>query len=115
MNKTEFISAVAEKANVTKKDAEACVNAFADVVGETLRKGRKSGDAIQLTGFGTFKTSYREAREGINPKNPKEKVEIPACYVTYFSAGKQLKDTINAPAEKKVAAGAKKVVKKKKK
>lgn len=109
MNKTELIAAVAEKAATTKKDAETIINAFTEVVGETLKKGRKAGEQIQLTGFGTFKTSHREAREGVNPRNPKEKVQIPACYSVYFSAGKVLKDTVNAAVEPK------KVAKKKKK
>jgi len=110
MNKTELITAIAEKAGSTKKEAEGFLNAFTDVIGETLKKGRKNGEQIQLTGFGTFKTSYREGRTGVNPRNPKEKVEIPACYTIYFSAGKLLKETVNAPV---AAAGTKKKAKKK--
>ena len=64
MNKTELIAAVAEKAELSKKDAEAAVKAFTDVVAEAL----KAGDKIQLVGFGTFEVSERAAREGRNPR-----------------------------------------------
>ena len=64
MNKTEFISAIAEKAELSKKDAEKALKAFTDVVEEELKKGEK----IQLVGFGTFEVSERAAREGRNPQ-----------------------------------------------
>ena len=63
MNKTELVAAVAEQAGLSKKDAEAAVKAFTDVVAEAL----KAGDKIQLVGFGTFEVSERAAREGRNP------------------------------------------------
>ena len=66
MNKTEFISAIAEKAELSKKDAEKALKAFTDVVEEELKKGEK----IQLVGFGTFEVSERAAREGRNPQVP---------------------------------------------
>ena len=73
MNKTEFISAIAEKAELSKKDAEKALKAFTDVVEEELKKGEK----IQLVGFGTFEVSERAAREGRNPQTG-ETMEIKA-------------------------------------
>lgn len=67
MNKTEFIAAVAEKAEISKKDSEKALKAFVDVVTEQL----KAGDKVQLVGFGTFEVSERAAREGRNPQTGK--------------------------------------------
>ena len=89
MNKTEFISAIAEKAELSKKDAEKALKAFTDVVEEELKKGEK----IQLVGFGTFEVSERAAREGRNPQTG-EKIE--ASKSPKFKAGKALKDAVNA-------------------
>ena len=89
MNKTELVSALAEKADVTKKDAEKVLSAFIDVVGDTLKKG----DKIQLVGFGTFETRERAARQGKNPQTG-AKIKIAACTVPAFKAGKALKDLI---------------------
>lgn len=91
MNKTELIAAVAEKAELSKKDAEKAVKAFTDVVSEELVNGGK----IQLVGFGTFEVSERAAREGRNPKNG-EVMNIPASKTPKFKAGKALKDMVNA-------------------
>ena len=91
MNKTELIAAVAEKAELSKKDAEKAVKAFTDVVSEELVKGGK----IQLVGFGTFEVSERAAREGRNPKSG-EVMNIPASKTPKFKAGKALKDMVNA-------------------
>lgn len=91
MNKTEFISAIAEKAELSKKDAEKALKAFTDVVEEELKKGEK----IQLVGFGTFEVSERAAREGRNP-HTKETMMIAACKAPKFKAGKALKDAVNA-------------------
>ena len=91
MNKTELIAAVAEKAELSKKDAEKAVKAFTDVVSEELVNGGK----IQLVGFGTFEVSEREAREGRNPKSG-EVMNIPASKTPKFKAGKALKDMVNA-------------------
>lgn len=91
MNKTEFISAIAEKAELSKKDAEKALKAFTDVVEEELKKGEK----IQLVGFGTFEVSERAAREGRNPQTGKT-MKIEACKAPKFKAGKALKDAINA-------------------
>ena len=91
MNKTELIAAVAEKAELSKKDAEKAVKAFTDVVSEELVNGGK----IQLVGFGTFEVSERAAREGRNPKSG-EVTNIPASKTPKFKAGKALKDMVNA-------------------
>ena len=91
MNKTELIAAVAEKAELSKKDAEKAVKAFTDVVSEELVNGGK----IQLVGFGTFEVSERAAREGRNPKCG-EVMNIPASKTPKFKAGKALKDMVNA-------------------
>ena len=91
MNKTELVAAVAEQAGLSKKDAEAAVKAFTDVVAETL----KAGDKIQLVGFGTFEVSERAAREGRNPRTG-ETMVIEASKTPKFKAGKALKDLVNA-------------------
>ena len=91
MNKTELVAAVAEQAGLSKKDAEAAVKAFTDVVAEAL----KAGDKIQLVGFGTFEVSERAAREGRNPKTGKT-MTIEASKTPKFKAGKALKDLVNA-------------------
>ena len=92
MNKTELVAAaVAEQAGLSKKDAEAAVKAFTDVVSDALKKG----DKIQLVGFGTFEVSERAAREGRNPKTG-ESMKIEACKTPKFKAGKALKDLVNA-------------------
>ena len=91
MNKTELIAAVAEKAELSKKDAEKAVKAFTDVVSEELVNGGK----IQLVGFGTFEVSESAAREGRNPKSG-EVMNIPASKTPKFKAGKALKDMVNA-------------------
>ena len=91
MNKTELVAAVAEQAGLSKKDAEAAVKAFTDVVAEAL----KAGDKIQLVGFGTFEVSERAAREGRNPRTG-ETMVIEASKTPKFKAGKALKDLVNA-------------------
>ncbi len=89
MNKAELINAVAEKADLSKKDTEAAVNAVVDVITAALKKG----DKVQLVGFGSFETRKRAARVGRNPKT-KETIKIPASKVPAFKAGKALKDSI---------------------
>ena len=91
MNKTELIAVVAEKAELSKKDAEKAIKAFTDAVSEELVKGGK----IQLVGFGTFEVAERAAREGRNPKTG-ETMTIAACKAPKFKAGKALKDMVNA-------------------
>lgn len=90
MNKTELIAAVAEKAEISKKDSEKALKAFIDVVTEQL----KNDDKVQLVGFGTFEVSKRAAREGRNPQTGKT-MKIEACKAPKFKAGKALKDAIN--------------------
>ena len=90
MNKTELIAAIAEKAELSKKDSEKALKAFVDVVTEELKKDHK----IQLVGFGTFEVSERNARTGRNPQTGEE-MEIAACKAPKFKAGKALKDAIN--------------------
>jgi len=90
MNKTELIAAVAEKAEISKKDSEKALKAFVDVVTTQLKKGEK----VQLVGFGTFEVSERAAREGRNPQTGKT-MKIKACKAPKFKAGKALKDAVN--------------------
>lgn len=91
MNKTELIAAIAEKAEISKKDSEKALKAFVDVVTEQL----KNDDKVQLVGFGTFEVSKRAAREGRNPQTGKT-MKIEACKAPKFKAGKALKDAVNA-------------------
>ncbi len=90
MNKTELVAAMAEKAELSKKDSEKALKAFIDVVAEELKKGEK----IQLVGFGTFEVAERAAREGRNPLTG-EKMTIKASKAPKFKAGKALKDIVN--------------------
>ena len=90
MNKTELIAAIAEQAEISKKDAEKALKAFVDVVTEQLKEGEK----VQLVGFGTFEVSERAAREGRNPQTGKT-MKIAACKAPKFKAGKALKDAVN--------------------
>ncbi len=90
MNKSELIAALAAKTGETKKSAEATLNAFIEVVTETLVKG----DKIQLVGFGSFEVRKRAARKGRNPQT-KEEIKIPASKAPVFKAGKALKDLVN--------------------
>ena len=91
MNKTELVAAMAEQAGLSKKDAEAAVKAFTDVVADELKKGEK----VQLVGFGTFEVSERAAREGRNPQTGAT-MKIAAFKSPKFKAGKALKDMVNA-------------------
>lgn len=90
MNKTELVVAVAEQADISKKDAEKVLKAFVDVVTEEMKKGEK----VQLVGFGTFEVSERAAREGRNPQTG-ETMTIAASKAPKFKAGKALKDMVN--------------------
>lgn len=89
MNKTELIGAVAEKAQMTKKDAEKAVNA----VLASIEDAMASGDKVQLVGFGTFEVRARAARTGRNPQTGKE-IKIAATKVPAFKPGKALKDSV---------------------
>lgn len=89
MNKTELVAKIAEKAGISKKDADAAVAAFVDTVVEAM----KADDKISLVGFGTFSVKERAARTGINPLT-KEKISIPASKAPAFKAGKVFKDAL---------------------
>ncbi|MCL1982563.1 MAG: HU family DNA-binding protein [Clostridiales bacterium] len=91
MNKAELVVSVAEKTGLTKKDAEAAVNAFVASVEGALVKEEK----VQLIGFGTFEIRPRKARQGRNPRKPGETIEIAASKAPVFKAGKALKDLVN--------------------
>ena len=91
MNKAELVAAIADKAELSRKDAEKALKAFTDVVAEELKKGEK----IQLVGFGTFEVSERAARTGRNPQTGKE-MKSAASKAPKFKAGKALKDMVNA-------------------
>ena len=89
MNKAEFIAAIAEKSGLTQKQSGIALNAVLDVITQAL----KSGDRIQLTGFGTFEVRERAARKGHNPSTG-EAMEIPASKAPAFKPGKSLKDAL---------------------
>lgn len=89
MNKSELIDAIAEKAQLSKKDAKAALEATLEAVSESL----KSGDAVQLIGFGTFKVNTRAARTGRNPRTGEE-IKIAEAKIPAFVAGKALKDSV---------------------
>ena len=91
MNKAELVAAIAEKANFTKKDAETALNAVTASIEDALVKGEK----VQLIGFGTFETRERKARQGSNPRQPEEVIQIEASKAPVFKAGKALKDAVN--------------------
>lgn len=87
MNKTELISAISEKAGLSKADSKKALDAFIETVGEEMKKGGK----IALVGFGTYSVSEKAARKGINPRT-KETINIPAKKVVKFKAGAELAD-----------------------
>ena len=89
MNKGDLVAAVAKKAELSKKDAEAAVDAFFASIKEALKKG----DKVAVMGFGSFEVKKRAARQGINPLT-KAKIKIPATKVPAFKAGKALKDAV---------------------
>lgn len=91
MTKAELVDAMAVAANLSKKDVETAFDAMIDTIVKALR----SGDKVNITGFGVFSVSDRAAREGINPQT-KEKIQIAATKVPKFKAGKTLKDMIKA-------------------
>ncbi len=95
MNKTELITVVAQKTDLSKRDAERVVKTVFDTITEELAKG----DKVQVNGFGTFEVRERQAREGRNPQNG-ESITIAASKSPAFKAGKQLKDKVNADKPK---------------
>jgi DNA-binding protein HU-beta len=90
VTKQEFVDRVASKSGLSRRDAGKAVDAFLESVTETL----KSGDSVSFTGFGKFSTAHRAARQGVNPRRPGEKVDIPAATVPKFSAGSSLKSAL---------------------
>ena len=90
MTKQEFVGKVAAKSGLSQRDAAKAVDAFLDSITEAL----KSGDSVSFTGFGKFSTSRRAAREGVNPRNPGQKVQIAAANVPKFQAGSALKTAV---------------------
>lgn len=90
MNKAELVNAIANETGLSKKDTEATINSFVNVVSNELAKKEK----VQLIGFGTFETRERSAREGVNPQT-KAKIKIPATTAPAFKAEKALKDKVN--------------------
>ncbi|SPT68098.1 DNA-binding protein HU [Anaerobiospirillum thomasii] len=90
MNKSQLVEQISKKSKLSLKDSQAALNAFIDVVGETLGKG----ESITLVGFGSFVVRSRNARVGINPRT-REEVNIPASKLPAFKAGKPLKDIVN--------------------
>ncbi|HWR43672.1 HU family DNA-binding protein [Sporomusa sp.] len=91
MNKTDLVKAVAQKADMTQKDAEKAINAVFASIEEALA----NDDKVQIIGFGTFEVKTREERKGRNPQTGNE-ITIPASKNPVFKAGKGLKDTVNA-------------------
>jgi DNA-binding protein HU-beta len=90
VTKQEFVDRVATKSGLSKRDASKAVDAFLDSVTEALKRG----DSVAFTGFGKFSTAQRAARQGVNPRNPTQKVQIPAATVPRFSAGSGLKQAL---------------------
>ena len=90
MNKGELIDALAAKTGSSKKATSDSLNALLEIITDTM----KSGDKVQLVGFGTFEVKQRAARKGHNPQT-KEEIKIPATKAPVFKAGKALKDLVN--------------------
>jgi len=90
MTKQDLVAGAATAAGVTKKDASAVLEAILDLITKSLKKGEN----VTITGFGTFRVSARAARTGVNPRNPSEKIKIPAMNLPAFKAGKSLKDAV---------------------
>jgi DNA-binding protein HU-beta len=94
LTKQEFVNEVANKSGLSSRDAARAVDAFLDAITDTLR----GGGEVAFTGFGKFTTQRRAERQGVNPRNPSQKVTIPAATVPKFSAGSQLKQAVKGGA-----------------
>lgn len=90
MTKQDLVNAAAAAAGVTKKDAQAVLDALI----ESITKSLKNDENVTITGFGTFRVSKRAERMGVNPRNPQEKIKIPAMKLPAFKAGKTFKDAV---------------------
>jgi DNA-binding protein HU-beta len=91
VTKQDFVDAVSSRTGMSRRDAGTAVDAVLDCITDALRRG----DSVAFTGFGKFHTTRRAAREGVNPRNPSQKVYIAAATVPKFSAGSQLKKAVN--------------------
>lgn len=96
MNKAELSQKVADKVGITKAQAESAMEAFTEIATTEM----KAGGEVVLTGFGTFSARARKGREGINPRNPSQKIAIPTVVVAKFKAGKNLKDALKGKGGK---------------
>jgi DNA-binding protein HU-beta len=92
MNKAELIDTLATKLNMQKKQVEVMLDSLLTTIIATLKEGKE----VTLTGFGTFMAKERSARGGVNPLNPKERIQIPAVTIPKFKAGKTLKDALKS-------------------
>ena len=92
MNKLELIEQLAAKTNLSRPQSEGALNGLIEIITSTI----KSGGEVTITGFGTFSSKRREARMGVNPQKPQEKIQIPAVTVPKFKAGKTLKDALKS-------------------
>jgi len=90
MSKQDIINAIADASGITKRSAAQALDAFTTLVTKELKKGT----SVTVTGFGTFRVSKRAARTGVNPRNPSQRISIPAMRVPSFKAGKTLKDAV---------------------
>ena len=90
MTKQEFVDKVADRSGLSRRDAAKAVDAVLDSITDALKRGEE----VSFTGFGKFSTQRRAERQGVNPRNPSEKVTIPAATVPKFSAGSTLKQSV---------------------
>lgn len=90
VNKQDLIDLISEKSGFSKKDATAFLNSYLSVVSDSLAQGKE----VKIVGFGTFKVKERAARQGRNPRNPEEIIDIPACKSPVFKAGTELKKSV---------------------
>ena len=90
MTKQDLVTGAAQAAGVTKKAAGEVLESILDLITKSLKKGEN----VTITGFGTFRISHRAARTGVNPRNPSQKIKIPAMKLPAFKAGKSLKDSV---------------------
>ena len=90
MTKNDLVNGIASAAGITKKAAAEAMEAMMDLITKSLKKG----ESVTITGFGTFRVSKRAARTGVNPRNPSQKIKIPAMTLPAFKAGKSLKDAV---------------------
>src|ERR1044071_7455291 len=90
MNKSDLIEQLAAKLSVTYTEAERMLNTFINLVYEQLRSGEK----VNISGFGQFSVSHRHPRIGVNPRNPSQKIQIPELNTPKFRAGEAFKDAV---------------------